>query len=86
MECSFETKNKKIDVYNAFFLLVDKKTNGGKDLRHIGYATSKWEKTGLMYEKIHTFFIDLRYVIRNYDKNDSTEIIDKFKKEIKEHL
>ena len=39
-----------------------------------------------MYEKIHTFFIDFRYVIRNYDKNDSIEIIDKFKKEIKEHL
>ena len=44
------------------------------------------EKNGLMYEKIHTFFIDLRFVIRNYDKNDNNKIIDLLKKEIGRHL
>lgn len=79
-------ENKKVDVYNAFLLPVDKKKNGGGDLRHIGYATSKWEKNGLMYEKIHTFFIDLRFVIRNYDKNDNNKIINFFKEEIHQHI
>lgn len=44
------------------------------------------KKNGLMYEKIHTFFIDLRFVIRNYDKNDNISIISLFKDEINQHI
>lgn len=84
---TYESKNKEVEIYNAFLLPYDiKKDKEVGPMRHIGYARSKWEKQNRSYEKIHTFLIDLRFVIRNYDKKDNSKIIDFFKKEISQHL
>lgn len=55
-------------------------------MRHIGFARIKWENKNCSYEKIHTFLIDLRFIIKNFDKNDNSITIDFFKREISQHL
>lgn len=82
-------KDSSLNVYNAFLLPFDKndKKNSYKgNLAWIGKATTDWEKEGRSYEKIHTFLIDLRFVIENYNKDDNNDIIDLFKEEIKSHV
>lgn len=82
-------KIKKDNVYNAFLLPYDKTNNKFSfrgNLGWIGKAKTNWDSQGLKYEKIHTFLIDLRYVIEHYDKNDNQKIIADFKQEISQHL
>ena len=84
---TYENIAEKKEIYNAFLLPYDKKKdNDVGNMRHIGFARSKWETKGRSYEKIHTFLIDLRFIIKNFDKSDNTKIVDSFKNEINQHL
>lgn len=84
---TYENIAGKKEIYNAFLLPYDKKKdNDVGNMRHIGFARSKWETKGRSYEKIHTFLIDLRFIIKNFDKSDNTKIVDFFKNEINQHL
>lgn len=82
-------KTKKDNIFNAFLMpynRLDKKYSYHGNICRIGFAKTNWNVDGKKYEKIHTFLIDLKYIINNYDKNNNDDIINSFKLEINQNI
>ena len=37
-------------------------------IEYVGFATADWKENDKLYHKIHTFMIDTKYIINNYNK------------------
>lgn len=66
-------------VYNAFLLPYNKNKNGvfksNKDIQYIGYAKSTWKDNTQGHEFIYTFLIDLKHLVKMWDKgNNETDV------------
>ena len=66
------------EVFNAFIIPYNKLNNhfsSSEDLFYVGKAFSEVEKQNESYHYIYTFLIDLKHVIKTYNKfNHSTEV------------
>ncbi|QZX49407.1 LlaJI family restriction endonuclease [Mycoplasma sp. E35C] len=60
------------NVYNAFLLPFNKKDDhtNNTNLKYVGYLVSQWEDNNQTYHYIPIVYIDINYLIDNYDKND----------------
>lgn len=71
--------NKGKEIYNAFLLPYNKKTNkfGIHDLFvNVGEATGEWKgKSTHKYEHIQCILIDVRYLMENYKIKSNDNII-----------
>lgn len=65
-------------IYNAFLLPYDKTRNVFKsdfDIQYIGFANSLWKDNSEDHEIIHAFLIDLKHVIKTWNRNNhSTDV------------
>jgi len=74
LNINFDIKN----VYNAFLLPFNKnadifKTND--NMKYIGYANAKWTNNEEKHHHIHTFLIDLKYVVKTWNSSSHNEDI-----------
>ncbi len=75
-------------VYNAFLLPYDKKREvfcSNENIQYIGYAKSEWKDNNAPHEFVHTFLIDLRHVIKTWNKINHTGDVQFLIDEIKKH-
>ena len=80
-----KTSNEKI--YNVFIMPYNKSSNKfgvDKNLFRIGKSYTSWHDEGYNYEHIHTFLVDLRYVVDNYLNGSSEELVFDLKQQIHE--
>ena len=85
-----EKTHKGKEVYNAFIMPYDKKRDNrfqsNEVLQYIGSAYSTASTTTRSYNKIHTFLIDLKYLIDIYNKyKKDSQLTEELIKEIEEH-
>lgn len=80
------------DVYNVFILPYDAKTENAeaiiesdKTLVYVGDVSSKWNSNET-YTHIHTFFIDLRWVVKIWNKVEHHEEINRLSEMIKDNI
>ncbi len=52
-------------------------------IKYQGYSESDWKTNTKIYEKIHIYFIDLKYVIKNYKNGYNNDLFDKIKTDLK---
>lgn len=52
------------NIYNAFVM----PGNISDKIEYVGFATADWKENDKLYHKIHTFMIDTKYIINNYNK------------------
>lgn len=81
----------KIDIqhiYNAFILPYDKEReifNSEDNLQYIGFAKSLWKDNSKEHELVHAFLIDLKYVVKTWNKYNHDEDINLLINEITTH-
>lgn len=73
-------KNDKKNIYNTFIIPFNKNDNPiykcDENIQYIGYANSPTQNNGESYEKIHTYLIDMRYVIETWNKYNHQDDIE----------
>lgn len=75
-------RNSKIkvnNIYNAFLLPYDKKREvfqSNDNLQYIGFAKSTWKDNSEGYEFVHAFLIDLKHVVKTWNRFNHKEDID----------
>lgn len=82
------TKVKIDNIYNAFLLPYDKKRELFKsenNMQYIGYAKSTWKDNSQDHELIHAFLIDLKHVVKTWNRYNHTEDVDFLINEIVQH-
>lgn len=69
------------DIRNAFILpynMYDNKFNTNDLIHYIGFSIAEWKNNNEnKYESIYAFLIDLKYVIKFWNKNNHNKEIDK---------
>lgn len=76
------------EVFNAFLLPYDKELDVFKseyNLQYIGYAKSMWKDNDQHHEKIHSFLIDLKHVVKTWNGYNHRDDIEKLIAEIDNH-
>ena len=66
-------------IYNAFLLPYDKKRdifNSGDNLQYIGFAKSTWKDNSEGYEFVHAFLIDLKHVVKTWNRFNHKEDVE----------
>ncbi|MDE6473816.1 MAG: LlaJI family restriction endonuclease [Clostridia bacterium] len=59
------------DVYNAFLLPYDKEREifcSKDNIQYIGFAKSTWKDNSKPHEYVHTFLIDLKHVVKTWNR------------------
>ena len=67
------------EIYNAFILPYDKQRDVFKsndNIQYIGYAKAEWKDNDQVHEKIHAFLIDLKHVIKTWNKYNHEEDVE----------
>ena len=76
-------------IYNAFLLPYDKKrdvfrSDDNDNLQYIGFAKSTWKGNTEGYEFVHAFLIDLKHVVKTWNrfnhKDDQEKLIQEIEK------
>lgn len=74
-------------IYNAFLLPYDKKRDmfrSEDNLQYIGFAKSTWKDNSEGYEFVHAFLIDLKHVVKTWNrfnhKDDQEKLIQEIEK------
>lgn len=65
------TKVKVEEIYNAFLLPYDKERelfHSSDNIQYIGFAKSTWKDNKANHELVHTFLIDLQYVVKSWSR------------------
>lgn len=84
-------RNSKIQIkriFNAFLLPYDKKRDifrSDDNLQYIGFAKSTWKNNSEQYEFVHAFLIDLKHVVKTWNRLNHKEDIEKLIQEIDDH-
>lgn len=80
------------DVYNVFILPYDAKAENTKDINendknlvYVGEVVSEW-KTNETYSHIYTFLVDLRWVVKIWNKVEHHEEIKKLSEMVKDNI
>jgi hypothetical protein len=84
------TKFKVENIYNAFLVPYDKEKNkfgfdSIEDIRYVGFAKSTWKDNTHDHEYIHTFLIDLKHVVKTWNKLNHSEDVAFLIDEIQRH-
>ena len=67
------------NIYNAFLLPYDKKREVFKsndNLQYIGFAKSTWKDNSEEYEFVHAFLIDLKHVVKTWNRFNHKEDVE----------
>ena len=71
-----QTQHPDVDVFNVFILPYDSRSSNGKSINaedprlvYVGMVESDWE-ADKTYGQIHTFLVDLRYLVRCWNRVD----------------
>ena len=75
------TKYPVVNAYSAFILPYDKtyeKFRSNDNLQYIGFAKSAWKDNKDSHELIHAFLIDLKFVVKEWNKHNHDDIIKDF--------
>ena len=65
-----------ITAYNAFLIPYDKTQGDYKsqyDIQYVGFAKSTWKDNRNDHELVHTFLIDLKYLVFNWNNSNHEE-------------
>ena len=65
------TRIKVEEIYNAFLLPYDKERelfHSSDNIQYIGFAKSTWKDNRANHELVHTFLIDLQYVVKSWSR------------------
>lgn len=76
------------NIYNAFLIPYDKSRDVFKsdhDLQYVGFAKSTWKSNDSSHEIVHTFLIDLKHVIKTWNKASHSDDVTKLINEIVEN-
>lgn len=86
-----QTNVTKIDVqniYNAFLLPYDKKRevfSSEDNIQYIGFAKSTWKDNTKKHELVHTFLIDLKHVVKTWNRYNHENDVSFLIREIIKH-
>lgn len=72
-------------IYNAFLIPYDKNRDVFKsddDLQYVGFAKSTWKNNDSSHEIVHTFLIDLKHVIKTWNKASHSDDVAVLIKEV----
>lgn len=67
------------NIYNAFLLPYDKKREvfqSNDNLQYIGFAKSTWKDNSEGYEFVHAFLIDLKHVVKTWNRFNHKEDVE----------
>lgn len=67
------------NIYNAFLLPYDKKREvfqSNDNLQYIGFAKSMWKDNSERYEFVHAFLIDLKHVVKTWNRFNHKEDVE----------
>lgn len=81
-------KTKYDNVYNAFLLPYNKNKDIFKledNLQYIGFAKAEWNNNEESHQFIHTFLIDLKHVVKVWNKYNHSQDVEQLVKEILEN-
>lgn len=82
------TKTDIANIYNAFLLPYDKEREVFKsknDIQYIGFAKATWKDNSKNHELIHAFLIDLKHVVKTWNKYNHSLDVDYLINEIIKH-
>lgn len=82
------TKIKVEQIYNAFLIPFDKEREvfrSDDNIQYVGYAKSSWKDNDKSHELIHTFLIDLKHVVRTWNRFNHDEDVNYLIQEIEKH-
>lgn len=68
-----------MEAYNAFLLPYDKKCEvfqSNENLQYIGFAKSTWKDNSERYEFVHAFLIDLKHVVKTWNRFNHKEDVE----------
>lgn len=75
-------------VYNAFLMPYDKEREVFKstdNIQYVGYAKSEWKANDQSHEFIHAFLIDLKHVVKTWNRLNHDEDVKVLIEEIEKH-
>lgn len=75
-------------IYNAFLLPYDKGRevfSSTENIQYVGFAKSTWKDNSNAHEIIHTFFIDLKHVVKTWNRLNHADDVSKLIDEILLH-
>lgn len=76
-------------VFNAFVLPYDKKKEifkSKENLQYVGFAKSTWKNNTENHDIVHTFLIDLKHVVKSWNRLNHREDIELLIREIESNI
>jgi hypothetical protein len=76
------------NIYNAFLIPYDKERevfHSDADIQYVGFAKSTWKDNTHNHEYIHTFLIDLKHVVKTWNRLNHSEDVSLLIDEIQRH-